>query len=93
MNDRRAALVEKVARRLCATDRFDPDEPWRHWKTHEWMCQWNAYEDHASAALDLALEEAAVACENIYGEEGCACNDWPTPEQCAAAIRALKSSA
>ena len=45
------------------------------------------------AAISLALEEAAVACENIYGEEGCACNDWPTPEQCAAAIRALKGGA
>ena len=52
--------------------------------------------DRMGAVLDLiraeTLEEAAVACENIYGEEGCACNDWPTPEQCAAAIRVLKGS-
>ena len=32
-------------------------------------------------------EECAKVCENIYeGDE--ACGDWPSPEQCAAAIRA-----
>lgn len=32
-------------------------------------------------------EENAKVCENIYeGDE--ACGDWPSPEQCAAAIRA-----
>ena len=41
------------------------------------------------AALVAAAEREACAkvCENIYtGEE--ACGDWPTPEMCAAAIRA-----
>ena len=32
-------------------------------------------------------EACAMACENVYiGEE--ACGDWPTPEMCAAEIRA-----
>ena len=32
-------------------------------------------------------EECAKVCENIYeGDE--ACGDWPSPEQCADAIRA-----
>ena len=32
-------------------------------------------------------EACAKVCENIYeGDE--ACGDWPSPEQCAAAIRA-----
>ena len=32
-------------------------------------------------------EECAKVCENIYeGDE--ACGDWPSPEQCAEAIRA-----
>ena len=41
------------------------------------------------AALVAASEREARAkvCENIYeGDE--ACGDWPTPEMCAAAIRA-----
>ena len=41
------------------------------------------------AALVRADEREACAkvCENIYeGDE--ACGDWPSPEQCAAAIRA-----
>ena len=41
------------------------------------------------AALVAAAEreECATVCEDIYtGEE--ACGDWPTPEMCAAAIRA-----
>ena len=36
-----------------------------------------------------ALEEAAVTCENIYSPDGHASHDWPTPEECAAAIRKL----
>ena len=41
------------------------------------------------AALVRADEREACAkvCENIY-EGGEACGDWPSPEQCAAAIRA-----
>ena len=42
-------------------------------------------------AIDLARaderEACAKVCENIYeGDE--ACGDWPSPEQCAEAIRA-----
>lgn len=43
----------------------------------------------AFAALVRANEREACAkvCENIYeGDE--ACGDWPSPEQCAEAIRA-----
>ena len=37
-------------------------------------------------------EECAKVCENIYeGDE--ACGDWPSPEQCAAAIRARGETA
>lgn len=45
------------------------------------------------AALVAAAEreECATVCEDIYtGEE--ACGDWPTPEMCAAAIRARGQS-
>lgn len=39
------------------------------------------------AAMRAERECCARVCENIYtGEE--ACGDWPTPEMCAAAIRA-----
>ena len=46
-------------------------------------------QQHYFAALVRADEREACAkvCENIYeGDE--ACGDWPSPEQCAAAIRA-----
>ena len=38
-------------------------------------------------AIAAEREACAKVCENIYeGDE--ACGDWPSPEQCAAAIRA-----
>jgi len=38
-------------------------------------------------AIEAEREACAKVCEEIYtGEE--ACGDWPTPEMCAAAIRA-----
>jgi hypothetical protein len=47
-------------------------------------------QDIVNKAENTALEEreaCAKVCENIYeGDEGC--GDWPTPEMCAAAIRA-----
>ena len=37
--------------------------------------------------VEAEREACAKVCENIYeGDE--ACGDWPSPEQCAAAIRA-----
>ena len=48
-------VVEAAARALCVVDKINPDEPWRHWKTRIWMAQWNAYEEHARAAIAAAL--------------------------------------
>jgi len=64
--DRRAALVEKTARLFAKNDE----------------CPWEYFTGAATAALDLALEEAAKA-----AFEACACNG------AAAAIRALKGNA
>jgi hypothetical protein len=49
-------------------------------------------QQHYFAALVRADEREACAkvCENIYeGDE--ACGDWPSPEQCADAIRAREN--
>ena len=51
--------------------------------------EWSVIRDERFAALVAAAEREACAkvCEDTYtGEE--ACGDWPTPEMCAAAIRA-----
>jgi hypothetical protein len=43
--------------------------------------------DMVNDAVAAEREACAKACEETYtGEE--ACGDWPTPEMCAAAIRA-----
>ena len=51
---------------------------------------WVKASDHNQALKDAVQDEreaCAQACENVYtGEE--ACGDWPTPEMCAADIRA-----
>jgi hypothetical protein len=44
-------------------------------------------ESFAALVAAAEREACAKACENIYeGDE--ACGDWPSPEQCAEAIRA-----
>lgn len=79
-NDRRAALVSKVKRLFVSA-----------------VLGGMTDSEAATAVIDRiypeALEEAAVACENIYGDDGYGAGDWPTPEECAAAIRALKEKA
>ena len=82
--NRRAALVEKVARAICKADGTEPDslDPWMGEHQHP---AWEDYEDQASAALDLiraeTLEEAAREVERIMHLEA---------HPIAAAIRALK---
>jgi hypothetical protein len=49
-----------------------------------------AVEAERDAARDKALEEAAAVCESIYDVSGHAAGDWPTPDECATAIRKLK---
>lgn len=51
------------------------------------------WEEMALSIRSYALEEAAKACEAIYGGKLYAPGDWPTPEQCAAVIRALNPEA
>ena len=66
---------------------------------NEIIAAWNAQADDANGwhhlgedeklewAIKLEREACAKVCENIYeGDE--ACGDWPSPEQCADAIRA-----
>jgi hypothetical protein len=36
-----------------------------------------------------AIEACIEACWNTYSDDGHACGDWPTPEQCIKEIRAL----
>ena len=48
---------------------------------------------HDDALEDAVIERCAQVCENIYNGEGYAAGDWPTPDECAAAIRNLKGKA
>ena len=62
---------------------------WGQAKAHDDCMACGVFDLEAFAELVRADEREACAkvCENIYeGDE--ACGDWPSPEQCAAAIRA-----
>ncbi len=62
--ERRAALVEKVARAMCIVDGFDPDAITNN---HTPTCPgptWRLWVDAATAALTVALEEAALVAES-----------------------------
>lgn len=78
--DRRAALVERVARAM-----FEPPRD-------------RYYRAHASAALDLALEEAAQVASDMWveGHGNLPTEPYAAAKQVcaeiAAAIRALKSA-
>ena len=45
------------------------------------------YRSELEAAVAAEREACAKVCENIYAGDESA-SDWPTPEMCAAAIRA-----
>ena len=61
------------------------------WHKH-WDNEGNRLERFADLVRADEREECAKVCENIYeGDE--ACGDWPSPEQCAAAIRARGETA
>lgn len=82
-DERKAALVEKVARSMSIADGFDPDAITDN---HTPTCPgpaWRLWVNDARAALTVALEDAARVL--AAGNEG---HDW-SPEGAAAAIRAL----
>jgi len=67
------------------------------WREHinTWMCRSEDIERFAELVRAEAQaeerEECAKVCENIYeGDE--ACGDWPSPEQCAEAIRSRENT-
>jgi hypothetical protein len=86
--DRRAALVEKVARLLCDWDGYDTDEM-QTMSDGTTYVMWQSYSNKATAAVSLiraeVLEEAARVIENN-------CHDDMTRAEEAAAIRALKEA-
>jgi hypothetical protein len=97
--DRRAALVEKVARLMCEQRGQHPDSVCYRLKIdggHETIRRWMNYTNDATAAIDLiraeVLEEAAKAVEaeidEAYTMEDRAKN--AARRYAATAIRALK---
>ena len=76
-------LIEAVAKAIAAVEYGDGnDQPFEPFKAH------------ARAAIRViapaVLEQASEACLSTYSSDGHAAGDWPTPEQCVEAIRALK---
>ena len=57
------------------------------WISETGVLKWSDLERFAALVRADEREACAKVCENIYeGDE--ACGDWPSPEQCAEAIRA-----
>ncbi|MEN6400648.1 MAG: hypothetical protein ABFD94_01785 [Armatimonadia bacterium] len=86
-DERRAALVEKVARAMCIVDGFDPDAITDN---HTPTCPgptWRLWADAAAAALTVALEEVAQVAQSRYmGDNN---REDMEARRIAAAIRAL----
>ena len=85
-SDRRAALVEKVARAICKADGTEPDslDPWMGEHQHP---AWEDYEEQATAAIDLiraeVLEDAAAEIERLRALYDEAMTCWhQTTAQC-----------
>jgi hypothetical protein len=79
--------IKAIAALRLAIEQAEKQES--YWKEEARRYAGNADFWREKAALVAAAERAACAkvCENIYaGDEGA--GDWPTPEMCAAAIRA-----
>jgi len=101
-SDRRAALVERVARLMCEQRGQHPDSVCYLLKIdggHETIRRWMNYTNDATAAIDLirtdVLEEAARVADsttafddNLQQSAGC----WTTGQRIAAAIRAIKAT-
>lgn len=78
--ERRAALVEKVAKAICTVREQNGGPPWDYLMTMGKHVTGSVYEE-ATAALTVALEEAA---KQFDGRQG-----YMIYEEIAAAIRAL----
>ena len=97
--ERRAALVEKVAKAICTVREQNGGPPWDYLMTMGKHVTGSVYEE-ATAALTVALEEAAKECDEMVREQ-VQMTDWAyrmKPEyraglqagfKLAAAIRAL----
>jgi hypothetical protein len=73
--------IIRLAREACDKDKVDP------YQNDFWAITQEELERFAALVAAAEREACAQACENAYmGDE--AIHDWPTPEMCAAAIRA-----